>query len=76
MAIEEVIGGSTDIVKDAALAVGTIMLWLKAIGVLIVIWIIAHIVNIFLNRKNSKTINSIKEDLERIEEKIDKLSKK
>ena len=76
MVIEEIVDAPVGITIDLASAVGSIGLWLKAVGILFVIYIIFHFVNVFISRKNQKNISSIKEDLKRIEEKIDKLTKK
>ncbi|MEK6800609.1 MAG: hypothetical protein AABY10_06550 [Nanoarchaeota archaeon] len=65
--------GFSDTAGDAIKLLGKIGLWLQAIGVVIILWTILHIVNWFLNRKRLKEIYSIKEDIKRIEEKIDKI---
>ncbi len=63
----------TDTAGNAVELVGKIGLWLQAIGLIIIIWTVLHIVNWFLNRKRLKEIYTIKEDISRIEGKIDKL---
>jgi len=69
MAIEEL---PVEIINS----IGAIGLWLKAIGIVVIAWIIIQIVNLFLNRKKIMKLNSIQSDLERIEKKIDKIKKK
>jgi len=76
MAIKEIINSSVDVLPNVVLEVGKIVLWLQAIGVILVLWIIFQIVAVVVNRKKRKALYSIKSDLARIEKKIDKLSKK
>lgn len=56
--------------------VGRIALWLQALGVIVILWIGFEIIALIVNRKKRKAIYSIKKDLKRIEDKIDKLLKK
>ena len=66
----------TEVPADIILQLGKIGLWLQAIGAVILIWIVAEIVSFFINRKRLKEIYKIKEDMNRIEGKIDKILKK
>ena len=57
--------------------IGKIGNWLEALGVIVILWIIFQIVSLLINKKRMKEIHVIKENMERIEGKIDKiLSKK
>lgn len=57
--------------------VGSIALWLKAIGGIIVLWIIFEGFGFFWNLKRFKELRNIRGDMERMERKLDKiLSKK
>lgn len=56
--------------------IGTIGKWAEAIGLAVVIWLVIQIVNFVLNRKKLENLKQIKEDLRRIEKKVDKLSSK
>ncbi len=76
MAIEEVFNSSPETAIEIAKFVGSIALWLKAIGLFAAVILILYIVNWFINRRKLKAVYSIKEDLQRIEKKIDGLSKK
>ena len=76
MAIEEVFNNSPETAIEIAKFIGSIALWLKAIGIFAVVLLILYIVNWFINRRKLKAIYSIKEDLQRIEKKIDGLSKR
>lgn len=53
--------------------IGMIGLWLKAVGIFIVLWLVFQLVNFFVNRKRMKEVYKIKEDMKRIERKIDKI---
>jgi purine-cytosine permease-like protein len=55
---------------------GNIALWLQALGGIIVLWLIFQIVNFFINRKRMKEIYTIKEDMKRMEGKLDRLLRK
>tara|TARA_Y100000310_G_scaffold136886_1_gene135793 strand:+ start:183 stop:416 length:234 start_codon:yes stop_codon:yes gene_type:complete len=76
MVVEEVVNISTGVLSSTILEIGKVALWLQALGVIIVLWIIFQIVLIVNDREKRKVIYSIKEDLIRIEKKVDKLSKK
>jgi hypothetical protein len=68
-----------DIISDPTslfLELGKIGLWIQAIGLVVIIWIIVQGVTLFFNRRRRKAIYAIKEDLERIEKKIDRIDKK
>jgi len=66
MAIEET-------VTDIVLEVGKIGKWLQALGLLVIIWIVFQIVNFVINRKKQSELKKIRNDLFRIEDKLDKL---
>ena len=72
-----------EIVRD----IGNIGLWLQAIGVLAVVWLVFSIINWVINSRRLKLLKKIIEemkniekkiikDLKRIEEKLDKLERK
>ncbi|HLD55470.1 MAG TPA: hypothetical protein VJB35_04385 [Candidatus Nanoarchaeia archaeon] len=72
MVVEEVANLSTDVLLE----LGKIGLWLQTLGVIILFWLIVQIITLIMNRKKRKTIDSMKEDLIRIEKKLDKLCRK
>lgn len=76
MAIEEEVLNATTPLGDLAIRLGSIGKWLQALGLVVILWIIVHTINWWMNRKKMKTIESMKGDLERIEKKIDDLGKK
>lgn len=76
MVVEEVANVSTEVVAELISKVGGIVLWLQAIGVIVLLWIIFQIINLIVNRKKRKAIYKIREDVLRIEKKIDRIEKK
>lgn len=64
MAIGEVITG-----------VGQIGLWLQALGIVVVLAVVFQIISFIYNRRRMKQIYQIREDMTRIEGKIDKIVK-
>ena len=58
---------------DIAAELGSLGLWLQALGVVVVLTIIFDIVAFVFNRRRLKEIVLIKENMTRIEGKIDKI---
>ena len=67
---------SPEVAGDIITRLGSLGKWLQALGLIIIIWLLIQITNFFINKKRLKTLITIKEDIERIETKVDKLSKK
>tara|TARA_Y100000310_G_scaffold306311_1_gene347330 strand:- start:1922 stop:2155 length:234 start_codon:yes stop_codon:yes gene_type:complete len=76
MPIEEVVNESTSVFTDVVLEVGRIGLWLQALGIVIVAWIAIQIITLYFNRKRRLTMYAIRDDLKRVERKLDKVLKK
>lgn len=74
MAITEVANLTNPIGIIAEL--GKIGIWLQTLGIVIVFWIIVEIVSLIVNRKKRKALYAIRDDLKRLEKKIDHISKK
>lgn len=55
---------------------GKIGLYLQALGVVVILWIIFEVYAFIVRRKRMKEIYKIKEDIQRIESKIDLVLKK
>jgi biopolymer transport protein ExbB/TolQ len=72
MVVEEVVNTSGDIL----IRLGQIGLWIQALGLAIVIWIIFHIISLIITGKRIKEVHQIKEDMKRMENKLDRLLKK
>ncbi|HIG94401.1 MAG: hypothetical protein QT05_C0028G0009 [archaeon GW2011_AR13] len=71
-----VVGEVVDLSGSILLELGKIGLWLQTLGVIILFWLIVQIITLIMNRKKRKAIYSMKEDLVRIEKKLDKLCRK
>ena len=52
---------------------GQIGLWLSAVGVIVILWIIFQFVNFLINHKRIKEVYKIKDDMKRMENKLDKI---
>lgn len=53
--------------------IGQVALWLQAVGIIVILWIIFEAFAIYYSTKRMKEIHIIKKDMVRIEEKIDKI---
>lgn len=73
MAIENVLNATT---PDLVLELGRLGKWVQAVGLVVIVWIVIQIVNYYFNKKRLKMLDKFKEDIERIESKVDKLIKK
>jgi len=73
-------GNVSDTVVDASSklisGIGQIGIWLQALGIIAVVWIIFQIISLIINRRRMKEVYAIKEDMKRIEGKIDDIKKK
>lgn len=69
-------GDILNITKFVIENVGKLGLWIQALGLFVVIVLVFWIVSLILNWKKRRDISQIKQDLERIEKKIDRLAKK
>ena len=69
--INEVIDVSNQLLQQ----VGQIGLWLQTLGLIVILWIIFQIVSFFINRERMKEVLAIKQDMDRIEKKIDSILK-
>ncbi len=65
--------GDATLPLDAISEIGKIGLWMQTVGIIIIIWIIVQIIILYLNRKRMSEIYSIRKDMRRIENKIDKM---
>ena len=61
---------------DLVNQIGQIGLWLKTVGIIVVLWICFQLVNFFINRRRIKEIYRIRNDMKRMEDKLDKILKK
>ena len=77
MAIGDVTNVSSEALNQFIVELGRIGLWIQALGVVIVLWIVFEAISIASNVIKRKRLESIEKRLGEIERKIDKvLSKK
>lgn len=58
------------------LELGKVGLWIQAVGLFIILWIIFQIIILIYNTRRMRAIYKIKDDMKRIEGKIDRILKK
>jgi hypothetical protein len=68
----------TDLLDPTILVVeiGKIGKWVQAIGLFVVLWVVVQVINLIVNRKKRKAIYQIRDKVDVLEKKIDRLSKK
>lgn len=67
MALDGAAEGVTQLITE----VGSVLLWMQALGVILLLWIVFEIIALYYHRKRMKEVYAIKEDMKRIEKKID-----
>lgn len=65
---EDLINASSSVVQE----VGKVGLWLKGVGVIVILWLVFNSVNLWLNRRKWKKIEKYDEDIKRLEKKVEK----
>lgn len=68
-----VLGNITEFPVGLVGEIGQIALWLQAIGIVAAILILAEILSFYFNARRYAQLIKIKEDMKRIERKIDKI---
>ena len=63
------------VLEDVVLELGQIGLWIQAVGLVVVIWIIVQGITMYYNRKRRLLLMNIDKRLKGLEIKIDKLKK-
>ncbi|MBS3077267.1 hypothetical protein J4233_03260 [Candidatus Pacearchaeota archaeon] len=76
MATSEILNETNDLAEQIFLKLGSIGLWLQAIGLIFVFWLAFQIINWVLSRRRIKKMNELIETLQNIEKKLDKAIKK
>ncbi len=64
------------VIEDVIIQLGSIGLWIQAVGLVVVLWIIIETITLYFNRKRRLLLMAIDERLKRVEAKIDKIKKK
>ena len=72
MAIDSVL----DIAPDIIIEIGKLGRWIQALGLVVIIWIVVQAITLYFNRRRRKILEKLQLDVERIENKIDKLNGK
>jgi hypothetical protein len=77
MAVEGVINATSDtIIGNLIVEVGKLGLWIRGIGIVIILWIVFQIINLINNRVNRKRISALRDEVGKMNKKIDKLLRK
>ncbi len=58
------------VVEDVVVEVGRLGLWIQALGLVVVIWIILQLITLYFNRKRRLLLEDIHKRVLRIERKI------
>ncbi|MGV8142367.1 MAG: hypothetical protein ACP5NS_01880 [Candidatus Pacearchaeota archaeon] len=59
------------ILEDVIVELGQVGLWIQAVGLLIIIWIIVQGITLYFNRKRRLLLEEINKRLKSVERKID-----
>ena len=59
------------VIEDLVLELGSIGLWVQAVGLVVVLWIIIEAITLYYNRKRRLLLEEINERLKVVEKKID-----
>lgn len=62
--------------EEIVLALGEVGLWVQAVGLVVVLWIIIQSITLYFNRKRKLLLEEINKRLKHLENKIDKIGKK
>ena len=76
--VEELVNVSDffNISESIAQDIGELGLWIQAIGLIVILWIVFQVINLIINIKRGVYLRRMKKDIMRIEEKVDKLGRK
>lgn len=61
--------------EEIVISLGQVGLWIQAVGLLIIIWIVIQGINMYFNRKRRLLLEEINARLKRVESKLNKISK-
>ena len=59
--------------EEIVLALGQVGLWIQAVGILVIIWIIVQVITMYFNRRRRLLLEEINKRLKRVESKINKI---
>lgn len=69
-------GEAETVLGQVLVDLGSVALWLQTIGAIVILWIFFQVVILYFHNKRMKEVYKIKEDMRRIERKIDKIMRK
>ena len=64
------------VLEEVLLKLGSVGLWVQAVGLLVIIWIIVESITLYYNRRRRLLLEEINTRLKVVEKKIDLMSKK
>ena len=70
------VGEVISVPAELIFELGNLGKWIQAVGLVVIIWIIFQAVTLYFNRKRRKLMEKLDRDLERVENKLDKILKK
>ena len=65
-----------DVSAEVLRALGEFGIWLQTLGIIFLVWILFAFISFLMNRRRIAEVYKIKEDMKRIEGKIDKIRNK
>lgn len=75
MVIGETVNITTDALTGIITTVGQLVLFLQALGLIIVIWLIFQITSLIVNRKRKKILENLQKDIGNLNKKMNKIIK-
>ncbi len=58
------------VIEDVIIQLGSIGLWIQAVGLVVILWIIIEVITLYYNRKRRLLLMDIDERLKRIEKRL------
>ncbi len=74
--VEGVINSTTELMPQILVELGQLGIWLQAIGVIALLWLIFNIVSLIVNLGRKKELERIRHNIIRVEKKVDNLLRK
>ncbi len=62
------------VIEDVVLQLGRLGLWVQAVGLVVILWIIIEVITLYYNRKRRLLLIDIDERLKRVEAKLNQSS--
>jgi len=71
-----VVDAGVVVLTEVLTKIGAIGLWVQTVGIIVILWVAFQIIHFFFERSRAKGIYKIKEDMKRMEGKLDLILKK